>query len=68
MEKFEKLVKEGDIYWFKVFKDFEGDIKIGDGIVFVKDLKELDKKVGINIDNVMKNVKDGMELIGNWGF
>ena len=34
----------------------------------MKDLKELDKKAGINTDNVMKNVKDGTELIGNWGF
>ena len=31
----------------------------------MKDLKELDKKAGINTDNVMKNVKDGTELIGN---
>ncbi|MGX5456362.1 DUF3994 domain-containing protein [Bacillus cereus] len=68
MEKSEKLVKEGDIYWLKAFKDLEGDIKIGDGTVSVKDLKELDKKAGINTDNVMKNVKDGTELIGNWGF
>ena len=66
MEKSEKLVKEGDIYWLKAFKDLEGDIKIGDGTVSVKDLKELDKKAGINTDNVMKNVKDGTELIGNW--
>ena len=65
MEKSEKLVKEGDIYWLKAFKDLEGDIKIGDGTVSVKDLKELDKKAGINTDNVMKNVKDGTELIGN---
>lgn len=68
IEKSEKLVKEGDIYWLKAFKDLEGDIKIGDGTVSMKDLKELDKKAGINTDNVMKNVKDGTELIGNWGF
>lgn len=68
IEKSEKLVKEGDIYWLKAFKDLEGDIKISDGTVSVKDLKELDKKAGINTDNVMKNVKDGTELIGNWGF
>ena len=68
IEKSEKLVKEGDIYWLKAFKALEGDIKIGDGTVSVKDLKELDKKAGINTDNVMKNVKDGTELIGNWGF
>ncbi|MEB8676030.1 DUF3994 domain-containing protein, partial [Bacillus cereus] len=68
IEKSEKLVKEGDIYWLKAFKDLEGDIKIGDGTVSIKDLKELDKKAGINTDNVMKNVKDGTELIGNWGF
>ena len=61
-------MKEGDIYWLKAFKDLEGDIKIGDGTVSMKDLKELDKKAGINTDNVMKNVKDGTELIGNWGF
>ncbi|UYX50090.1 DUF3994 domain-containing protein [Bacillus thuringiensis] len=68
IEKSEKLVKEGDIYWLKAFKDLEGDIKVGDGTVSMKDLKELDKKAGINTDNVMKNVKDGTELIGNWGF
>lgn len=68
IEKSEKLVKEGDVYWLKAFKDLEGDIKIGDGTVSIKDLKELDKKAGINTDNVMKNVKDGTELIGNWGF
>ncbi|MCC2446801.1 DUF3994 domain-containing protein [Bacillus cereus] len=68
IEKSEKLVKEGDIYWLKAFKDLEWDIKIGDGTVSMKDLKELDKKAGINTDNVMKNVKDGTELIGNWGF
>ncbi|PEA97824.1 hypothetical protein CON66_02410 [Bacillus cereus] len=68
IEKSEKLVKEGDIYWLKAFKDLERDIKIGDGTVSMKDLKELDKKAGINTDNVMKNVKDGTELIGNWGF
>lgn len=65
IEKSEKLVKEGDIYWLKAFKDLERDIKIGDGTVSMKDLKELDKKAGINTDNVMKNVKDGTELIGN---
>ncbi|PFD34321.1 hypothetical protein CN285_25775 [Bacillus cereus] len=68
IEKSEKLVKEGDVYWLKAFKDLEGDIKIGDGTVSIKDIKELDKKAGINTDNVMKNVKDGTELIGNWGF
>ncbi|PFI52352.1 hypothetical protein COI76_18050 [Bacillus cereus] len=68
IEKSEKLVKEGDIYWLKAFKDLERDIKIGDGTVSMKDLKELDKNAGINTDNVMKNVKDGTELIGNWGF
>lgn len=68
IEKSEKLVKEGDVYWLKAFKDLEGDIKIGDGTVSIKDLKELDKKAGINTDNVMKNVKDGTEFIGNWGF
>ncbi|MBK5506059.1 DUF3994 domain-containing protein [Bacillus sp. TH12] len=68
IEKSEKLVKEGDIYWLKAFKNLEGDIKVGDGTVSMKDLKELDKKAGINTDNVMKNVKDGTELIGNWGF
>ena len=68
IEKSEKLVKEGDVYWLKAFKDLERDIKIGDGTVSMKDLKELDKNAGINTDNVMKNVKDGTELIGNWGF
>ena len=27
MEKSEKLVKEGDIYWLKAFKDLEGILK-----------------------------------------
>ncbi|MDM5186473.1 DUF3994 domain-containing protein [Bacillus sp. DX4.1] len=68
IEKSEKIVKDGDVYWIRAFKDLESDIKVGDGTVSIKDLKELDKKAGINTDNVMKNVKDGTELIGNWGF
>lgn len=70
MEEADSELKKGDEYWFKFSKDLEDKIKVGtDGTVTAKDLKELDKKAGINTDAVEKNLsKDGKELVGTWGF
>ncbi|MDZ5609387.1 DUF3994 domain-containing protein [Bacillus pseudomycoides] len=63
-----KLV-DADKYWAKFYKSIEDNIKLGDGTITAKDLKDLDKKAGIEYDKVKENLsKDGKELVGTWGF
>ncbi|PDZ73729.1 DUF3994 domain-containing protein [Bacillus pseudomycoides] len=68
VEESEKILKQGDEYWYKAINSLKDkNTKVGDGTVSVKDIKDLDKKAGIDYDAVQKNVIDGTELIGNWG-
>ncbi len=70
MEEAEAELKKGDEYWFKFYKSIEDKVKVGkDGTVTAKDLRELDKKAGIDNESVRMNLShDGKELVGTWGF
>lgn len=69
MDKATVELEEGDKYWKKFNKALEDKVTFGDGTITIKDLKELDKKAGIDVDAIEKHLsKDGKELIGIWGF
>ncbi|MDC2863587.1 DUF3994 domain-containing protein [Bacillus sp. BP-3] len=68
VEQAETLLHEGDVYWIAVYQDMKNEItKSQGGGLESQELKGVTTGSGVDYDNVKKNVKDGTEIIANWG-
>ncbi|PGL85678.1 hypothetical protein CN931_08715 [Bacillus sp. AFS054943] len=68
IENAEKLVKEGDKYWVSVYNQMKDEVtKANGGGVSSSEKAGVSDTSGVNLENVKNNVKDGTDLIANWG-